>query len=211
MFCIKCGKVMPDGSKFCPFCGEPVFSVQNHTGRICPGCGNTVDEGLLFCNRCGTKMDAAVQPAPRQQAREQLVRTMQNVQEQKKGGSGERAERPRPVKVSWYPGNKKLGIAKATGLLNVYQDHLEFYKTMGSSGAAALGLVGIAVSSSKAKKEQAVIFEMSDIARAMESKYMGAFPAMVVEMKNGETHTFAGTMNGTDLRRCIEFINRYAN
>ena len=220
MFCINCGKILPDSARFCPACGNPVSTVKQPPWqkRICPGCGNEVEDGLMFCNKCGTKMDivhpqsASQQDLALKQARDQLLQTLKNSQPQNGGAADrpilERVERPRPVKVSLYTGDSKLGVAKATGILNVYADHLEFHKTMGSSGAVAFGLIGMAVSSSKAKKESPVIFEMSNISGARNSKYMGAFPAMVLEMKNGEKYTFAGTAVGEDLKKCVAFITR---
>ena len=85
-------------------------------------------------------------------------------------------------------------MAKATGLLNVFHDHLEFHKTMGSSGASVFGLVGMAVSSSRAEKRAAGwIFAMADVAGARNSKYMGAFSGHGAGAENGEQYTICRT------------------
>ena len=245
MFCIRCGRVIPEAARFCPFCGNEVAQAVSPPGeRICPECGSTVAEGLMFCNKCGTKLDAA----QRHRAQEQMVRTLESIQAQQtqaepsrmqtetsriqpepadqfrqqsrpreqaqSAGSGtilESVNRPRPLKLSRYKGDSKLGVAKATGLLNVFHDHLEFHKTMGSSGASVFGLVGMAVSSSRAKKEPPVVFAMADVAGARNSKYMGAFPAMVLELKNGEQYTFAGPVSGDDLKKCVAYVNQHIN
>ena len=31
MFCSNCGKQIPDGSKFCPYCGAPVMKIVSET------------------------------------------------------------------------------------------------------------------------------------------------------------------------------------
>lgn len=107
--------------------------------------------------------------------------------------------------LSWYPGEVKIGIASATGKLHIYRDRLEFQKTMGSSSAGFFGIVGLAVSASKAKKEAAVIFPMNQIASVRETKYC-AVPAMLIEMKNGEKHTFVGSILTRDLQDSIQMI-----
>lgn len=99
-----------------------------------------------------------------------------------------------------------MGVAKATGKIEIYRDRVVLQKQFGSSGAAAFGLLGVAISAASAKKDPTVCFQMEQIADVRESKYSGAFPAMVVTMKNGEKHTFAGTMNARDIHNCVKLI-----
>ena len=222
MFCMKCGKVIPDAARFCPYCGsQAAGGPEQQAARNCPKCGHKVAAGLLFCDQCGNKMDQKprlqswneAQPKPRPQT-ERMPQQTQEVPQARKAaetqsGSDVRVdmERPRPVTVSWYRGDVKVGVAKATGLLSVYADRLEYDKKLGSSGAAMFGLVGLAVSSSRAKKDGPVIFYMSDIASARSGRYMGAFPSMVLRMKNGEEHSFVGTANKKELDKYVEYIN----
>ncbi len=49
--CIKCGAMLPPGSKFCNSCGA-----RQDEGIQCPKCGNTMPAGSKFCNDCGTKL-----------------------------------------------------------------------------------------------------------------------------------------------------------
>ena len=49
--CIECGKEIPDGSKFCNFCG-----VKQELR--CPACKILLPEGSKFCNMCGAKIGA---------------------------------------------------------------------------------------------------------------------------------------------------------
>jgi len=50
--CVKCGTMVPQGSKFCPSCGAPQQST-------CPKCGASVPSGAKFCPSCGTSLQAA--------------------------------------------------------------------------------------------------------------------------------------------------------
>ena len=50
--CIACGKEIPEGSKFCNFCG-----VKQELR--CGECGTVLPEGSKFCNMCGAKIGGA--------------------------------------------------------------------------------------------------------------------------------------------------------
>lgn len=60
MFCKKCGKKIPDNSKFCLECGYEVDSKditpdnQNKT-VFCTNCGNQLSATANFCSACGYK------------------------------------------------------------------------------------------------------------------------------------------------------------
>ncbi len=49
--CSSCGSAVPDGTKFCPNCG-------NKVGNFCPNCGASLNPGAKFCGECGTKLVA---------------------------------------------------------------------------------------------------------------------------------------------------------
>jgi len=51
--CIKCGVIVPPGSKFCPSCGAK----QEDTIQ-CPNCKAEVPAGAKFCPECGTAIKA---------------------------------------------------------------------------------------------------------------------------------------------------------
>ena len=46
-FCPSCGKAVPEGAKFCMFCGAPM---------ACPQCGSALVPGAKFCSNCGQKL-----------------------------------------------------------------------------------------------------------------------------------------------------------
>ncbi|MBE6742175.1 MAG: zinc ribbon domain-containing protein [Ruminococcaceae bacterium] len=57
MYCIKCGKALPDGTRFCNSCGTPVRSVINSTPsqkKKCGKCLNEYSNEYIFCENCGT-------------------------------------------------------------------------------------------------------------------------------------------------------------
>ncbi len=55
--CVKCGKMVPAGTKFCPECGAP-------QGEACPSCGVAVSAGSKFCNECGAKLGGGTVKCP---------------------------------------------------------------------------------------------------------------------------------------------------
>lgn len=48
MKCIKCGVLLPAGSKFCDKCGTPQVK-----DKKCGGCGRIIEEDFKFCPECG--------------------------------------------------------------------------------------------------------------------------------------------------------------
>lgn len=63
--CPKCGREVPDGSAFCPYCGNnmKMASAANAAPQqpaapaqpsVCPSCGKPLSPGAKFCPYCGT-------------------------------------------------------------------------------------------------------------------------------------------------------------
>ncbi|MCR5417659.1 MAG: SPFH domain-containing protein [Lachnospiraceae bacterium] len=50
--CSKCGKINPDGARFCLECGESFAPA----GAVCPSCGKELVPGAKFCLNCGAKL-----------------------------------------------------------------------------------------------------------------------------------------------------------
>ena len=64
MECQKCGKVAPEGVKFCPGCGARLGAASAPApvaGEVCPACGAPHAPGAKFCKHCGASIRA---PAP---------------------------------------------------------------------------------------------------------------------------------------------------
>jgi membrane protease subunit (stomatin/prohibitin family) len=51
--CPKCQASVPQGSKFCPNCGNTMAAPQT---TACPNCGKPVSIGAKFCPECGQKI-----------------------------------------------------------------------------------------------------------------------------------------------------------
>ena len=47
--CDQCGRIRPDGSKYCDRCGKQF-------AKECPDCGQTVDIMADYCGNCGKKL-----------------------------------------------------------------------------------------------------------------------------------------------------------
>ena len=53
--CWKCGEEVPEGAKFCPYCGAPQTPIK------CPKCGALNSPGAKFCSSCGTPLQVEKQ------------------------------------------------------------------------------------------------------------------------------------------------------
>lgn len=49
--CLKCGKALEDGTKFCDNCGAQIFEVV-----FCPNCGEQTSSEFAFCQKCGASL-----------------------------------------------------------------------------------------------------------------------------------------------------------
>ena len=201
MYCPKCGKQIKDDARFCGYCG-----CQIQTKKVCPICNHEVEMDMIYCSYCGNKIVNDTKPTvnPAKQNNQNQVNTYQNPNNNNQNNGVLLT-----LQASWYPGEVKVGIAKGTGTLKVYNNRIEFDKKIGSSASAVFGAVGMAVSASKAKKSEAMVFPMNQIAQIRESSYGGMFPAMVIVLKNGEKHTFAGSFNRQKINECINLVRRY--
>jgi len=56
--CPKCNQSVPQGSRFCPHCGEPIM-----VGQVCPKCHVPQPPGANFCSNCGAKLHEKEQEA----------------------------------------------------------------------------------------------------------------------------------------------------
>lgn len=236
MFCTRCGKQIPDDARFCKYCG---LSVAPLTVKTCPSCGAEIDNDTVYCSTCGTRVSAftpsaasASERAETKDLARDFAAQVGQIAAQKSAPpvqSAPPAEIPTPphavpvqpapvapaqpaphsgplgsAQVSWYPNGAKT--AKASGKLVVYSDRVELNKQFGSSTLSAFSPLASMVS---AKKEGPTSFSMQSIASVCESTYGGIFPALVLTLKNGEKHTFAGTANRGAIGNCVQAIQQY--
>ena len=73
--CYACGEVIPDNSKFCPYCGQELYV-------DCPRCGHTYSSKYPICNQCGTNREEFIKILKRQEddEREREERERQNIE-----------------------------------------------------------------------------------------------------------------------------------
>ena len=106
--------------------------------------------------------------------------------------------------MSYYAGEPTVGIAKATGKLIVCEDEVMFIKQLGNALGNAFGLIGMGIAKSRSMKQGSTMrFKYDEIASARAAQYMGVMPMLVLEMKNGEKHSFAGMGSVADCVRLI--------
>lgn len=88
MFCYKCNNVIPNDSKFCPYCQIELFV-------ICPKCGVKYSSQYPACNQCGTNRIEYLQIEKERKERERIER---EERERIKREERERIERERREK-----------------------------------------------------------------------------------------------------------------
>ena len=136
---------------------QPPVQVYTPIDRSkCPNCGTPYKGKETKCSLCGRK-----------------VRTLPAM----------------PFKmnmISWYAGEKKSGIAQATGTMTIMEDRLEFRKRFGNTAALLTPYTAV-YSAAKANKQPKDILWMRDIADARAGK---SVPSLILLMKNGERLTF---------------------
>ncbi len=55
MICNNCGRPLPNGSTYCPYCGA-----KHNISGLCPRCGSKLPEDAAFCIRCGTNVSEGI-------------------------------------------------------------------------------------------------------------------------------------------------------
>lgn len=183
MNCTKCGQSLVEGAKFCPYCGTRVEQQQN--SAFCSVCGAKLEPSAKFCPACGVKVGQPAKPA---EPAEPAVRSTA-------AASGRLLTSLKMV--SMYEGTPTVGLAKATGPLTIYDDRIEFKKTLGNALGGAFGLVGMAVAKNKVKNDPINIYPVSQIAELRVGKYSGVYNTLVVVMRDGTTVSFCPAIPGS--------------
>jgi uncharacterized membrane protein YvbJ len=57
--CLSCGREVPEGATFCPYCGATVPTrpqARTPEESFCAECGARLREGARFCAKCGQRV-----------------------------------------------------------------------------------------------------------------------------------------------------------
>lgn len=209
MFCTSCGKQISKGANFCGQCGTPVPKEPR-----CPNCQAALPDDAFFCVQCGTKVADAPHTVPVNNHPTQPQQTACVQPEYENPSSVDYtptgSQLQKHSMISKYNGKPTVGIAKATGTLIVYDDHLEYTKTMGNALGNAFGLAGMAVAAKNAKKDGKVeIYLYGDIQNASVGTYAGMMPTLVLEMNDDQVFTFTGTFTKQSVTSIVNAILKF--
>lgn len=76
MFCYKCNNVIPENSRYCPYCKVELYAT-------CPKCGQKYSSQYPICNQCGTNRQEYLELQKKEQERiERRKRIERNKQEE---------------------------------------------------------------------------------------------------------------------------------
>ena len=185
MFCKNCGTQNGDNQKFCTACGASLTPDELR----CSSCGAKLAPGAAFCEECGCKVGGQTQEAGNSSSGF-------SIDSSKPTPTGRILCQPK--QYSMYNGEPTLGFAKGSGPLTVYDDRLEFKKTLGNSAGGAFGLIGMAVAKNKANKDPLIIIPVNQIAELRVGSYGGVYKTLVVVEKNHTVTSFAPMMPGSN-------------
>lgn len=59
MYCVRCGKEIPNDSKVCPECGALA-----ENAKFCQHCGEAIDKDCIVCPKCGKQVQQLKQEQP---------------------------------------------------------------------------------------------------------------------------------------------------
>lgn len=66
--CSECGKEIPEGMDFCPYCGCMKTTALrfddngNYAPSVCTNCGAPIEDGAAYCIKCGSGVQQPVVP-----------------------------------------------------------------------------------------------------------------------------------------------------
>lgn len=204
MKCRYCGHEMREGARFCSQCGG---RVEEPGRKVCPSCGRKGEQGMLFCEYCGTRL---VEEETRESCVKPVPAPLPEPAPLPKPGPSHSGRFLMEMKLmSYYKGEPVLGIAKSTGTVKIFDDRLEFHKVMGNSAASMLGPVPMLLAAKQARDGGSVdTYWYRDISSAREGRYGGVYHTIVLSMKDGQVHTFAGTLNSGKIQEAVVQISR---
>ncbi|CVI73956.1 Double zinc ribbon [Eubacteriaceae bacterium CHKCI004] len=84
MKCVKCGKTIPENSKFCQYCGVSLerlkkIDIDNKNVVECPACGVKIKKENSFCTNCGAALQKTQKHKTEQKVRRKKQRKNKSI------------------------------------------------------------------------------------------------------------------------------------
>ncbi len=197
MTCKGCGCEVPDGAKFCPQCGSRVEEAKNRK-KVCPECAAEYDSDVVYCVKCGRKLVEKTEKAGKvgdsQAAGEKESKSLYSVldgdeeivlQDKEAEIMEEEMKILSLTGLTYYRGEPKASIRGELGKLTIWKNHLSFVSFMSSQPGKGFLVAG-----------RKLEIPMQQIAVVREGRYLGVWKTLVLDLKNGETHSFAAAVPG---------------
>ena len=201
IFCIRCGTRLTPGGIEEP---QPV-----PMKKVCPQCGREGEPHMAFCQYCGVRLIEKLVPVEPEPEPVPIPRPVPKPEPERPAEKSTGRLLKTLKSMSMYRGEPTVGIAKATGELRIYDDHLEYLKKFGNAAAGMFGAVGMIAAASKVKKEDPVeYFWYSTLSEVHEGRYGGVFHTLVVTDHSQQTVSFAGMAGARDIQDAIALIRR---
>ena len=232
MICPNCKKEVSKTSIYCGYCGKLLEKTLEK--KVCPACSLETEQDRIYCERCGTLLKDMEEKTDAEKAgsqkKEKWTVAGRNAKEKKgqkwdykaekdqyKEEEQYKAEEDKSIsgvllkeEKNWslYDGEPMVGIAKASGTIQIYDKKLVYKKTMGSAIGAAFGVVGIMMAKKKMEEEGETVMEIpyTEIRKVRTGKYMGAYNTLVLELKNDDSLSFMPPFPASRLPEEIEEI-----
>lgn len=172
MKCMECGAQLGSNDKFCGQCGMPVAQ-----DAFCPHCGAKLQSNQIFCTTCGVKLDNGTTASD--------VRTDQvGIPEPlRTEGSGKLLRKMNGV--TKFFGEPAVGVANKIGVLNVYDNRVEFSRKAGFTLAGTI---------SSLVKSETETYYFTDVAEITTGTYIAMYTTLVLKLKNGNKVSFCPAM-----------------
>ena len=210
MYCSNCGKQLAEGSRFCIYCGQSLFTEKM---RCCPSCGAELKEGAVYCNECGTKIPEATDTESRnspggftpgdtaKKMGESSIASMEHTVVPKPGSSHQLLQEYHMW--SFYKGAPTVGVAYATGSIRLYSDRIDLIKKIGNAVGNLFGVIGMAASARKVHNDPIESIYLKNIQKIGTGRYGGVYNTIYIESSDHEPVTLVPVAPGSSVPQQI--------